>query len=92
MSPSPANGYGKVHARDINLKPCEHCEGTGMVPRTYETGRDMMRRREAAGISLRALARTLKFSAAYVCDLEKGRRQWSMRLVRKYLNALAVMS
>lgn len=38
------------------------------------------------------LARTLKFSASYICDLEKEKRAWTMRLVRKYLNALAVMS
>lgn len=92
MSPSPANGYVKVAARDINLRPCEHCEGTGMVPRRYDTGRDMARQRDAAGIGLRQLARTIKLSATYVGDLEKGRREWTMALVRKYLNGLAVLS
>ena len=72
MSPSPANGYVKVHARDINLKPCEYCEGTGMVPRTYETGRDMMRRREAAGIGLRAELNAMVAGGETVLNVSAG--------------------
>lgn len=87
-----AKRYIERHAPDINLKGCEHCEGTGKVPRQYDTGRDMARRRDAAGIGLRQLARTLKLSATYVGDLEKGRREWTMALVRKYLNGLAALS
>lgn len=46
--------------------------------------------REKQGISLRFVAKRLQFSAAYVSDLELGRRNWSDKLREKYLWAIDV--
>ena len=83
-----AKRYIERHAPDINLKGCEHCEGTGKVPRQYDTGRDMARYRERSGVGLRQLARLLELSPSYLCHLERGERAWSMALVRRYLDAV----
>ncbi len=40
-------------------------------------------KRRAKGISLRALGKRLGLSAAYLSDLECGRRRWSAKSVRR---------
>jgi len=44
--------------------------------------------RESYGVSLRALASQMKFSAAYVSDVELGRRGLSEAFLKKYFTAL----
>lgn len=53
-----------------------------------ETGAAARAARQARFISLRAMAIRLKISAAYVSDLELGKRNWSMTKVRAYEKAL----
>lgn len=53
-----------------------------------ETGATARAARQARFISLRAMARRLKVSAAYVSDLELGKRNWSMTKIRAYEKAL----
>lgn len=45
-------------------------------------------RRQAAGLSLRAVAANTGFSAPYVADLERGRRKWRIALAQKLFAAL----
>lgn len=52
------------------------------------TGEQARAEREAAGLSLREMARRMGVSAPYVCDLELGRRAWSMDRVRRWNEAL----
>lgn len=51
-------------------QPCPTC-GT---PRAIVNGDWLRSRRTAAGLSLREMAGRLDFSAAYICDIEKNRR------------------
>jgi transcriptional regulator with XRE-family HTH domain len=53
-----------------------------------ETGAAARLARQARFISLRAMARRLKVSAAYVSDLELGKRNWSIDKIRAYEKAL----
>lgn len=48
----------------------------------------MRKLRQAAGLSLREVARQMGRSAAYISDLELGRRGWSGTLIRAYEKAL----
>lgn len=50
-----------------------------------EVGSQMRRRREAAGLSLRQLAKRLKLSAPFVSDMERGHRRYSLRYVTEAL-------
>lgn len=51
-------------------------------------GKQMRARRKAVGISLRELARRVKWSATYVSDLELGRKVWTDRKVQRYVKGL----
>ena len=73
-------------------KPCPRCDGTGYVPDPAHHGKEARIRRRAAGVSLRELAGRMGFSAAYVSDLELGRRGWSENLMKRYIKALAEKS
>jgi len=48
----------------------------------------MRKKRQAAGVSLREVARRMSLSAAYVSDLELGKRRWSNRLSGDFTSAL----
>lgn len=52
--------------------PCDACDGKG----TWQiiTPESLRKTREDAGVSLRAMAKRLNFSAAYISDVEHGRR------------------
>lgn len=39
-------------------------------------------------VTLRSHAKAMGYSTAYVSDLEKGRRHWTVVLISRYLNAL----
>lgn len=58
-------------------KACTHCKGTGNQIDHEALGADMRKEREAAGVSLRSMAKAMAFSAAFLSDLERGRRNWS---------------
>lgn len=76
------------------LKTCPHtlcpmCEGKGEIMDDVPVGAEMRRRRIAAGLSMRTVAKRLNFSAPYVSDLEKGRRGWSHHKISDYLAAIS---
>lgn len=50
-----------------------------------EVARQMRVRREAAGLSLRLLARHMNVSAPYVSDMERGARRYGLRYVTQAL-------
>lgn len=52
-------------------------------------GANLRAHREAAGLSLRQLAKRVGRSASYLCDLELGRRVPSEALMRALLRALS---
>jgi transcriptional regulator with XRE-family HTH domain len=58
------------------------------LPDREYTAASMRRLREKAGVSLRAVARRLGYSAAYVSDLELGRREWREKLIGDYVVAV----
>lgn len=58
-------------------KPCPLCGGSGRVLDNKAMGQAMRIARKKAGVSGRELARRLGLSAAYVSDLELGRRGWN---------------
>ena len=55
------------------------------------TGKRARAEREQEGFSLRSLARAMKISAAYLSDLEKGKRNWSLKLVDAFNLAVKEM-
>ena len=65
------------------------CEGQGEIMDDEAVGTEMRRRRLLTGLSLRTVAKRLKFSAPYISDLEKGRRNWSHYKVGDYLDAIS---
>lgn len=77
--------------RDMRMtktRPCERCGGSGELENAAYRGQEMRQLREAAGMSLRRVAELMEFSAAYVSDLELGRREWSPKLIQAYKKAL----
>jgi predicted transcriptional regulator len=77
---------GTVTAREGT--PCPRCYGTGVLPDDRAIGVQMRERRQRAGLTLRALARKLNLTAAYLSDLELGRRYWNATNVKRYEEAL----
>lgn len=69
-------------------KRCETCKGSGRVPNPVAVGASMRRRRERAGIGLREMARRVNMTAAYLSDLELGRRAWRNTRLRAEYEAL----
>lgn len=55
----------------------------------HSTGRMMREYREHHGISIREVARRMGLSAAYVSDLERGRRNWKLANAERYQQAVS---
>jgi len=70
------------------MRTCQRCGGTGKEPDHREIGAQMRALREKRGRTLRSIARALDLSAAYVSDLELGRRMWRADLLSRYRAAL----
>lgn len=77
-----------VGMRIRQTRPCERCGGTGERENAAYRGQQMRKRREATGLSLRRVAELMELSAAYVSDLELGRRDWNEKLVKAYERVL----
>jgi predicted transcriptional regulator len=58
------------------------------VPDQKAVGFEMRRIRMHFGISLRAVARELTISAAYLSDLELGKRYWAQYLKLRFMDAV----
>ena len=63
---------------------CHVCGG----PRTFIDGASLRIKRQEAGVSLRRLAKQMAYSAPYLCDLELNRRDCSLDLAKRYLEAI----
>ncbi len=63
---------------------CRHCQGSGEQIDSVKTGRDLRRQRKLSAMSLRHVAQRMGVSAAYLSDLELGRRHWREALIAKY--------
>jgi len=72
--------------------PCKRCNGTGTEPDRTLVGNRMRALREDAGLSLRAVAIEMGYSAPYISDLELGRRLWSSDLIQKAEKAIKKLS
>lgn len=53
------------------------------------TGNEMRVRRKLAGLSLREIGERLHISAAFLSDLELGRRPWTEERARQYVQAIS---
>lgn len=53
-----------------------------------ETGAEARRQRQNKGVSLRALGRAMGISAPYLSDLERGRRNWTIKRMRHFEHTL----
>lgn len=70
---------------------CPRCKGVGKVNSTAEdekTGAALKKAREAKKISLRAVARQLGKSPAYLSQLEHGKQRWDADLEKRYRDIL----
>ena len=72
----------------MSTKPCPRCGGSGIIRNDGFVGKQLRARREAVGISLRELARRVKWSATYVSELELGRKVWTDRKIQRYVTGL----
>lgn len=61
------------------IYPCKHCSGSGLD--NALCGAEVRRWREGAELSLRQLAKRLRFTPSYLSDLEHGRRNWSLAML-----------
>lgn len=78
----------KGEAYERGLRECPRCVGTGYLLDPVATGGLMRAGREQAAVTLRTLAKRMGISAAYLCDLELGRRGWNEGLLEEYMKAL----
>ena len=63
-----------------------------VLKRVYEIRQDLTAKlcrsyREKSGLSLRECAKKMDISAAYLSDLERGRRKWNVKIVEKLVTA-----
>jgi transcriptional regulator with XRE-family HTH domain len=63
---------------------CQHCNGTGEEPDNAKIGANLRLLRKRHLYSGRTVARLMGISAAYLSDLELGRRRWSSKLIESY--------
>lgn len=68
--------------------PCQRCNGTGQEPDPKTIGETMRRMREKAGLSLKTVGGRCGYSAAYLSDMELGRRAFGAVQIRKFKAAL----
>lgn len=69
--------------------PCPRCNGKGKVtsPESIAAAKRVIRK--ATGLSLRQFAKRMRISAAFLSDLETGRRHWGERAEKRFTLALA---
>lgn len=70
------------------MKVCPKCGGTGKIQDDKILGNSLKKQRESKNLSLREVARRMKVSQSYICDLEHGRRIWSADLEKRYYHAI----
>lgn len=70
---------------------CPRCKGKAKIPNDVYVGQTMRRLRIQKGLSVRFCARALKISAAYLSDLELGRRHFHEKLLVNYGNLITIL-
>ena len=63
---------------------CQRCGDSGQIEDDHDIGAKMRSLREENGVTAREMARRLGLSAAYICDLELGRRRWNPSMEISY--------
>jgi transcriptional regulator with XRE-family HTH domain len=71
---------------------CDKCGGTGKIESPVLAGSFRRKIRKQYGLTLRAVATKMGVSAAYVSDLELGRRNWSPAVSAQYDNAMRLLN
>jgi helix-turn-helix protein len=74
--------------KEFLLDECLHCGGTGMALDQLAIGQYARDQREKAKQSLRSVADQMAISAAYLSDLERGRRNWSQGLWDDFMDVV----
>ena len=69
---------------------CHRCGGSGLEPDYRTLGKRARKARLSLGLSLREAARRIGATAAYLCDLEYGRRAWGGKKAGAYLKLLGI--
>lgn len=69
----------------MKKEQCKRCGGKGWVEGASVLRAKRLRLKDA---SLRGVARLMKISAAYLSDLERGKRDWNADLVSRFEVAL----
>lgn len=67
---------------------CPKCAGTGKVTDPYAEGRALREFRKSKAVSLREMSRRLQVSAAFLSDVELGKRGARGRWMERYQAAL----
>ena len=62
---------------------CRCCKGTGQTDQK-KLGAAMKKLRLKANLNMKQISMAIGFSHSYVCELEKGNRNWSAELIEKY--------
>lgn len=68
----------------VRRVPCGYCKGRGFTE--WADGKSLRQRRLAVGLGLREMARRLKITAAYLCDVELNRRRATEKIRAYYEN------
>lgn len=71
----------------MKKKSCRCCQGSGKELDHKAVGLEMKKLRNSTGLSQAALGKVMGVSAAYICDLEQGYRNWSEALVARFRKA-----
>jgi len=63
---------------------CQYCLGTGERQTASTIGLGFKKMRMDANISLRDMAKLMRISHSYLCQLEGGTREWRLSMVQRY--------
>lgn len=66
----------------LQWRKCPYCEGRGGGWTAKPAA--LRRARRASGLSLREMGKRIGLSAMYLCDVERGRRNATERIVQAY--------
>lgn len=73
----------------MKTQKCNACNGTGKTIDHRQYGEAMRNRRLAKKIKLVDHAKKMGISQPYLCDLERGNRNWTAYVIGLYEEALA---
>lgn len=71
----------------LKTKHCRCCGGSGAELDHRAVGAEMVKLRKSKGLTQADVARKMKFTGAYLCDLESGVRNWREELIERYKKA-----